>query len=368
MEVNFGLYSPAGTGIVYRAGRFSALLPHFISETTMTSHFNLIRNPTAALVALAVAAGVFSPVSARALPVIQHSPVLTAEQGRPLGLRATVHDTAARIESATLFYTTSKGSTPFRSPMTSSGAGLWYGTIPGHLVGPGAELFYYIQAENADGETRDTPWQTVRIVQPASGGAAAIPSAGAVADRARATAVPANAVRSTPADVAAASAAPSKPDNSKKYWVTAGIIAGGAVAVGGAIALSGSGGGGGNKSGGGGDGKVEEGTFNGQYALTFTPDDTTALPASESANASVYVKGSSVEIVGLWGLEIFSGPLSGSMFSAAKNVAARNSFPDAYLSVSASFSGSSCTVTVNGTSTDPATPGSFSGSFSGTRH
>jgi hypothetical protein len=335
----------------------------------MICHFNRFRNTAAVLLALA-AACLLAPPAARAIPVIQHAPVLTAEQGRPLGLRATVHDTAARVESVTLFYTTSKGSTPFRAAMTSSGAGLWYGTVPGHLVGPGAELFYYIQAENADGETRDTPWQTVRVVAPASGSAAAIPSASAVAARAQASAVPAAAARTAPANAPAASAAPTKTDNSKKYWVTAGIIAGGAVAVGGAIALAGSGGGGGGGSGKGGGSSetVEDGTFGGNYSLTFTPDDTAGIPAYDSGIASVYVKGSTVEIVGLWGSEVFTGSLSGSMFSAAKNVSARASFPAAYISVSGTFSGSSCTVTVNGTSTDTAAPGSFSGSFSGSRH
>ncbi|MBR6022255.1 MAG: hypothetical protein IK066_07540, partial [Kiritimatiellae bacterium] len=140
------------------------------------------------LPALAAAAFLFAAVpGARAIPVIRHAPVATAEQGRPLGLRATVQDTSARIESVTLFYTTSKASTPFRAPMTSSGAGLWFGTVPGHLVGPGPELFYYLQAENADGETRETPWQTVRVVAPASGSAASIPSASDVAARAAAS-------------------------------------------------------------------------------------------------------------------------------------------------------------------------------------
>lgn len=321
-------------------------------------------------VLFAAAAIALAAPSARAIPVIQHAPVTNAEQGQPLGLRATVHDTAARVVSVTLFYTTSKGSTPFRAAMTASGAGLWFGTIPGHLVGPGKELFYYLQAENADGETRDTPWQTVQVLPPEGGSAAAIPSASAVADRARASAVPADAARTAPASAPAASAAPSKTDNSKKYWVTAGIIAGGALAVGGAIALAGSSGGGGGSShkGGGSSEKVEDGTFGGNYNITFTPDDTAGVPAYDSGIASVYVKGSSVEVVGLWGSEIFNGTLSGSMFSAAKNVAARGSFPASYISVSGTFSGTSCTLTVNGTSTDAATPGQFTGSFSGTRH
>ena len=203
------------------------------------------------------------PFAAPAVPVVQHSPVPTAEQGHPFGLRAAVRDATARIESVTLFYSSSRSATPFRAPMTSSGAGLWYGSVPGHLVGPGTELYYYIQAENADGETADTPWYTVRVVPPSdSPSAAAIPSASAVAAKAQSASVPkaaadARRVQDQRAGSAAAQAAKDRSDNSKKYWIAAGVIAGGAVAVGGAIALSDSssgGGGGPARSGGPGQG------------------------------------------------------------------------------------------------------------------
>ena len=55
------------------------------------------------------------------------------------------------------------------------------------------------------------------------------------------------------------------------------------------------------------------------------------------------------------------------MFSAAANVSARDSFPAAYLTVSGQFSGTSCRATVNGTSTDASTPGTFSGSVTASR-
>ena len=88
------------------------------------------------------------------VPVIGHYAIAVAAKSQPLGVRATVRDAAARVESVSLFYAASRGMTPFRVSMSRSGAGMWYGTIPGHMIGPGAQLFYYIQAENADGETK----------------------------------------------------------------------------------------------------------------------------------------------------------------------------------------------------------------------
>ncbi|MBR6022563.1 MAG: hypothetical protein IK066_09135, partial [Kiritimatiellae bacterium] len=159
-------------------------------------------------------------------------------------------------------------------------------------------------------------------------------------------------------------------DNSKKYWVTAGIIAGGAVAVGGAIALAGGGGGGGGGSGGGSNSStnaVADGTFGGTYTATFTPADTSQFGSYAAGPVSLYVKGSSVEIVGLWDTSI-TAPLSGNMFNAAKNLPANGSFPAAYLSVSGQVGGDYATGAINGTSTDTARPGDFAGSFTATRH
>lgn len=316
-------------------------------------------------------AGLMAAGEAWAVPTIQHSPVTAAQQGRALGLRATVTDTAARVRSVALFYALSRGSTPFRVEMTSSGAGQWYGTIPGHLVGPGNELFYYIEAENADGETSETDWQTVRVLAGAAT-PAAIPSATAVAAQRQATAVPKTDAVAQRGVGTAPSRAP-KVDNSKKYWITAGIIAGGAVAVGGAIALSdsgGGGGGGGGNSGGGGT-TVTNGNYGGTWQICFSPNVTDSFGGGtdcRTGDANVYVKGGSVEIVGLWGAEILTGTVSGNVFSAAKSVEANGTFPAANLSVSGSFSGGgTCSMSVSGSSTDVLRPGVFSGSFSGSR-
>ena len=152
------------------------------------------------------------------VPVIGHDAIAVAAKSQPLGVRATVRDAAARVESVSLFYAASRGMTPFRVSMSRSGAGMWYGTIPGHMIGPGAQLFYYIQAENADGETKETDWHTVKVVD-STVAPEAIPSASAVAQKAQQQAA-------LPA--AAASPAPARPD---RRVIRAGRLSGRAVAV-----------------------------------------------------------------------------------------------------------------------------------------
>ena len=132
------------------------------------------------------------------VPVIGHDAIAVAAKSQPLGVRATVRDAAARVESVSLFYAASRGMTPFRVSMSRSGAGMWYGTIPGHMIGPGAQLFYYIQAENADGETKETDWHTVKVVD-STVAPEAIPSASAVAQKAQQQAAASAAATALPA-------------------------------------------------------------------------------------------------------------------------------------------------------------------------
>ena len=288
-------------------------------------------------------------------PTITHAPVQLAAKGQPRGVRARGRDAAARVETVSLFYAASRGMTPFRSAMASSGAGIWYGTIPGHMIGPGAQMFYYIQAENADGETKETDWQTVKVVE--SGVApAAIPSATSVAQQAQRTAGPA-----TPD----AAPAPAGKAGKSKYLVPIAVIAGGAVAIGGAIALADDNSG---SSGGGGTGAVTNGNFGGSFSMTFepsSPSNTTMV--GDSGLVNVYVDGNAVEIVGLWGSEILRTTLSGQVFSVSAPVPAAGPFPAAYLIVSGEFSGSACTARVDGYSTDPLNPGNLRGQISTTR-
>ncbi len=306
------------------------------------------------MVAALLLAGVVLP--ARGVPTIAHDPIKVAAKGQALGVRATVRDAAARVESVSLFYAASRGMTPFRAAMSSSGAGVWYATIPAHMMGPGEQMFYYVQAENADGETRETDWQTVKLVD--SGVApGAIPSASAVAQQAQRQAAPA---------VAAPAAPPQPPakGNRSKYLLPASIIVGGAVAIGGALAIaihdSGSGGGGSTT--------VTNANFGGSYNLCFAPAaPTNAVTTCENGLVNVYVRDGGVEIVGLWGAEVLSGSLNGSLFSIVDEVPATLTMPAAHLIASGEVNGEICTVRIDGYSTDSAAPGNFSGRMDTTK-
>ena len=287
------------------------------------------------------------------VPAIVHDPIKVAEKGQPLGVRATVRDAAAPVESVALFYSSSRGMTPFRAAMSSSGAGTWYATIPGHMMGPGAQMFYYIQAENADGETRETDWLTVKLVD--SGVAPeAIPAASAVAQQARQQATPA-------AAAPAAAPAPAKTGKSK-YLLPAAVIVGGGLAIGGALAIATYDSGGG----GGGDSKTVDGNYGGNYNLCFVPGASTngatnATTVCDNGLVNVYVTNGTARVVGLWGGETLGGPVNGSLFSAVADVGATAEFPSAHLIAAGEISGSACTVRIDGYSTDPLRPGNFSG-------
>ena len=288
------------------------------------------------------------------MPTIVHDPIKVAEKGQPLGVRATVRDAAAPVESVALFYSSSRGMTPFRAAMSSSGAGVWYATIPGHMMGPGAQMFYYIQAENADGETRETDWLTVKLVD--SGVAPeAIPAASTVAQQARQQATPAAAPAPAPAP------APAKSGKSK-YLLPAAVIVGGGLAIGGALAIAtyDSGGGGGGNS------KTVDGNYGGNFNLCFVPGVATngATNATTTCNnglVNVYVTNGAARIVGIWGGETLAGPVNGSLFSAVADLGATAAFPTAHLIASGEISGSACTVRLDGYSTDATRPGNFSG-------
>lgn len=290
----------------------------------------------------------------QSVPVIAHDPITVAAKGQPLGVRATVRDAAARVDSVSLYYAASRGMTPFRASMSSSGAGIWYATIPGHMIGPGAQLFYYIQAENAGGETRETDWHTVKVVD-STVAPEAIPSASAVAQKARQQA------ESEPAVM------PALPQPSKaRYLLPGAIIVGGAVAVGSAlaVAIDNSSGGG---SGGGGS-VITNANFGGSFNVCFFSTDDEA-PGTECDNGlvNVYVRNGTVEIVGLWGAEVLSGALNGRVFSIGKDMAATTKFPASRLIVAGEIHDTTCTARVEGFSTDAARPGNLNGRLDTTK-
>ena len=290
------------------------------------------------------------------VPTIVHDPVKVAQKNAPLGVRATVRDAAARVEMVSLFYAASRGMTPFRAAMASSGAGVWYGTIPGHMMGPGGQMFYYIQAENADGETKETEWQTVKLVE--SGVAPeAIPSATSVAQQAERQAGPGPA--QTPAPV------PQDKGGRSKYLIPGAIIVGGAVAIGGALAIASH-----NSGGGGGDDPVAvtNANYGGTYDICFVPNTVSnTATVCDSGLVNIYVRNGGVEIVGLWGAEVLTATLNGQVFSAVKPVPATVLFPAAQLIVSGEIHGETATARVDGYSTDALNPGNFSGQLETTK-
>jgi len=289
------------------------------------------------------------------VPTLRHDPIQVAEKGKPLGIRATVRDAGGRVDSVSLYYAASRGMSPFRIPMSSSGAGVWYGTIPGHMLGPGAKILYYIQADNADGETAETDWQTVKLVE-AGIAPKDIPAASSVAYQAQRQAVPAGAQRS-PAP------APKPKSNKSKYLIPAAVIIGGAVAVGGALALADSGGGGG-----GGDNPDVDGNYGGNYDICFEPtgpSNTTTV--CDNGLVNVYITGGSVEIVGLWESEVLTGQVSGQTFSCVKSVSETTQFPESHLIVSGEINGSVCTARIDGYSKDSENPGTYGGRIDTTK-
>ena len=291
-------------------------------------------------------------------PTIVHDPITVAPKGQPLGVKATVRDAAARVETVSLFYASSRGMTPFRSTMSSSGAGVWYATIPGHMMGPGAQMFYYLQAENADGEVRDTDWQTVKLVE--SGVAPeAIPSASSVARKAQQQAAPA-------AQGTTVAPAPAKSGKSK-YLLPAAVIVGGGLAIGGALAIATYDSGG---SGGGDDNPSVDGNYGGNYDVCFVPTALSNAPAATTCDdglVNVYVTNGSARIVGLWEATVLTGTLNGNLFTAVENVGATAKFPEAHLIASGEISGSACTVRLDGYSTDAERPGDFNGQLNTTK-
>ena len=292
------------------------------------------------------------------VPTIVHDPITVAPKGQPLGVKATVRDAAARVESVSLFYAASRGMTPFRSTMSSSGAGVWYATIPGHMMGPGAQMFYYLQAENADGEVRDTDWQTVKLVE--SGVAPeAIPSASSVARKAQQQAAPA-------AQGTTVAPAPAKSGKSK-YLLPAAVIVGGGLAIGGALAIATYDSGG---SGGGDDNPTADGNYGGNYDVCFVPAALSNAPAATTCDeglVNVYVTNGSARIVGLWESTVLTGTLNGNLFTAVENVGATAKFPEAHLIASGEISGNACTVRLDGYSTDAERPGDFNGQLNTTK-
>jgi hypothetical protein len=391
----------SGFGVVFPAGdaKLESMMKNSIFQRQRGDH--RARWVKCGLLAAGAAGAILLAAAAAAKPVIVHDPVQVAVKGEPLGLRATVRDAGGRVSSVSVFYASSRGMTPFRRDLSTTGAGIWFGTIPGHLIGPGSNLFYYVHADNLEGESTDTEWVSVKVIEPGMP-AEAIPSATSVAQQSQRAAsgaaaskpAPAGASRPGAAGAAKPGAAAAKsgtgaadkaaaedagPAPASKYWVPAAIIVGGAAAIGGGIALAnrdkggdddgGSGGGGGGGTAAGGDGTtVTNGNYGGSYNVCFGPSgaESNTVTTCDSGPVNVYVENGSVQVVGLWGGEVLTGTMIGSSFTAVGDVSARLDFPPAHLIVSGSAGSTSCSAQVDGYSTDTEHPGNFTGSLSTT--
>jgi hypothetical protein len=106
-------------------------------------------------------------------PVIKHQPVIVAQQGQSLAIRASISDESS-IKSSTLYYSTSRDVAPFKLQMQNAGGGSYIGTIPANLIGKSAQLSYYIDAIDEFNNSSETPWYAVKVSSPS----ASVPTAG----------------------------------------------------------------------------------------------------------------------------------------------------------------------------------------------
>ncbi|MFH0880088.1 MAG: hypothetical protein V2A34_10285 [Lentisphaerota bacterium] len=158
-------------------------------------------------------------------PTISHDPVKVAVRGQPLSIIANVRDDEGEVKSVSLYYTLSKNAAPFKSVMQSSGANMYYGSIPAHLLSGTPEISYYLEAVDHTEEMAETPWYLVTIKDAQSSEPPPKPK-------------PAPKPEKIPATPAGPSA-PAAEKNKGTSLMTIGLIAGGAAAlVGGAVYLA----------------------------------------------------------------------------------------------------------------------------------
>ncbi len=178
-------------------------------------------------------------------PVINHQPATVAVQGQPITVLAKVTDDSTLVKSVTLFYSLSKDAAPFRSPMKSTGGGMYYGSIPSSIMANADSVLYYIEALDNLDATTETPWYTVALKSSA----------------------PEQAAQRAPAP----SVAPAKTQRSGSNWAGAALIGGGAaVVLGGAFLLSEKNSDSSSDNGDGGNGGVQTGVYTGTVDERFT--------------------------------------------------------------------------------------------------
>ena len=192
----------------------------------------------------AVLLGVAAGRAADKLPVISHNPVTYAVQGQSLTLKAKVTQDKPGVQAVSLYYALFRDAAPFRVPMKATGLNVYVGTIDSVMIKDVKTIAYYIEAQDMNGATAETPWYNVEFKK---------------------------ADASTPAtnETPAAPAGASTDTNSN--WATYALIGGGAAAViGGAVIVANSGSGSGSSGGGATSTNSFAGTYGGTAAKCLT--------------------------------------------------------------------------------------------------
>jgi hypothetical protein len=281
-------------------------------------------------------------------PVISHDSVPAAVRGQPLSIIAKVSAGSAEVKAVNLYYTLSKDAAPFKVVMQNSGASVYYGSIPAHLLGSVKEISYYIEAIDKAENTSETDWFAVPVKD--------------------AKAADQRAYQPPVAPVAPAKpqqVTPSQPEKKGKMGtaLTVGLIGAGAAAVvGGAIYLANSGGGGGGDN----PDTDKAGTYAGSETICFslmggTPDCTrrdirVVIDTAGVVRSDTLQPGTALE-----------GRLNGSSFVlvATINEPASNRTGEIFFSgniVEGRILGS-----IDGQTTEPAGQGQYTGTFTATK-
>ena len=278
------------------------------------------------------------PVTNKA-PEIAHDPVTRAVRGQPLYLKAKVTDDAGDVRVVNLYYTLSKDAAPFRAAMRPAGLDLYVGMIDASVLAGAAGVSYYLEAEDGEGATRETPWYAVRFSEGAAapGGAAAV--------------------------------APSSPEGSaaqQDTWPIGWIAGGVAVAAGGAallIAANDSGGGG---SSGGGGVATNAGTYAGTATTCLTMEGQS--PSCESHSASIVIDSAgAVYSDSLRAGQSLSGTLQGGNFTLQASVGDAGAGTSGEIFYSGTLVGDRIVGSITGSVQGPSGSGVYSGSFTATR-
>lgn len=277
-------------------------------------------------------------------PIIKHDPVKVAVRGQPITVLANVTDDSGIVKSVTLFYSLSRGAAPFRTVMQSSGAGVYFGSIPLSLVSAADSVSYYIEALDQLDAARETPWNTILIKDEA---------APEKASSGKTTAAPAG----------AGAAAPS---GEKANLLGIGVIAGGAAAVlGGALLVANQGDGDSDSSSGGDSGAVA-GSYAGSVTECFTPE--VGTPECDTHSISIAIDSAGVVYsTSLREGEDLQGNLAGNDFTLVASVDSGTNGTGEVVYSGTVIENNRIAGTIAGSIDSGSEEGSFSGSFSAVR-